>query len=248
MTAIIIDDEQRARVSLRYLLNEYCPDIEILEECENLSSGVKAIIKYKPSLVFLDIEMPGHSGLELLDFFDEDDIKFQIIFTTAYNEFAIKAFKLSAVDYLLKPIDEVLLQEAVKRATKINQKKQNYEVLKDNILSKSLNKIAIPSGSSLLFIETKNILYIKGDGSYTVVVLKNGTKHTVSRNLKNFEETIDDQPELLRIHKSYIVNANEIVSYTKSEGGSIELTNKEHLPITADKVEKIIDLIKVVKR
>lgn len=248
MTAIIIDDEQRARVSLRYLLNEYCPDIEILEECENLSSGVKAIIKYKPNLVFLDIEMPGHSGLELLDFFDEDDIKFQIIFTTAYNEFAIKAFKLSAVDYLLKPIDEVLLQEAVKRATKINQKKQNYEVLKDNILSKSLNKIAIPSGSSLLFIETKNILYIKGDGSYTVVVLKNGTKHTVSRNLKNFEETIDDQPELLRIHKSYIVNANEIVSYTKSEGGSIELTNKEHLPITADKVEKIIDLIKVVKR
>lgn len=248
MTAIIIDDEQRARVSLRYLLNEYCPDIEILEECENLSSGVKAIIKHKPNLVFLDIEMPGHSGLELLDFFDEDDIKFQIIFTTAYNEFAIKAFKLSAVDYLLKPIDEVLLQEAVKRATKINQKKQNYEVLKDNILSKSLNKIAIPSGSSLLFIETKNILYIKGDGSYTVVVLKNGTKHTVSRNLKNFEETIDDQPELLRIHKSYIVNANEIISYTKSEGGSIELTNKEHLPITADKVEKIIDLIKVVKR
>lgn len=248
MTAIIIDDEQRARISLRYLLNEYCPDIEILEECENLSSGVKAIIKYKPNLVFLDIEMPGHSGLELLDFFDEDDIKFQIIFTTAYNEFAIKAFKLSAVDYLLKPIDEVLLQEAVKRATKINQKKQNYEVLKDNILSKSLNKIAIPSGSSLLFIETKNILYIKGDGSYTVVVLKNGTKHTVSRNLKNFEETIDDQPELLRIHKSYIVNANEIVSYTKSEGGSIELTNKEHLPIATDKVDKIIDLIKIVKR
>ncbi|MBE9576537.1 LytR/AlgR family response regulator transcription factor [Flavobacterium proteolyticum] len=248
MTAILIDDEQRARVSLRYLLNEYCPEVEILEECENLSSGVKAIIKKKPNLVFLDIEMPGHSGLELLDFFDDEDIKFQIIFTTAYNEFALKAFKLSAVDYLLKPIDELLLQDAVKRASKIINTKHSYEILKENILSKSIGKIAIPSGSSLLFIETKNILYIRGDGSYTVVVLKNGTKHTVSRNLKNFEETIEDQPELIRIHKSYIVNVNEIVSYTKSEGGSIELTNKEHLPITNEKVEKIIDLIKVVKR
>lgn len=248
MTAIIIDDEQRARVSLRYLLKEYCPEVEILEECENLSSGVKAVIKKKPNLVFLDIEMPGHSGLELLDFFDDEDIKFQIIFTTAYNEFALKAFKLSAVDYLLKPIDELLLQDAVKRASKIINTKHSYEILKENILSKSIGKIAIPSGNSLLFIETKNILYIKGDGSYTVVVLKNGTKHTVSRNLKNFEETIEDQPELIRIHKSYIVNVNEIVSYTKSEGGSIELTNKEHLPITNEKVEKIIDLIKVVKR
>ncbi len=248
MTAIIIDDEQRARISLRYLLNEYCPEIEIVDECENLSSGVKSIIKKKPNLVFLDIEMPGHSGLELLDFFDEDDVKFQIIFTTAYNDFALKAFKLAAVDYLLKPIDEIELQEAIKRAKKIMHSRQNYEVLKESLQTKTIAKIAIPSGSSLLFIETKNILYIKGDGSYTVVVLKNGTKHTVSRNLKNFEETIENQHELIRIHKSYIVNANEIISYTKSEGGSIELTNKEHLPIAVDKVDKIIDLIKVVKR
>lgn len=248
MKAIIIDDEQRARISLRVLLNEYCPEVEIVDECENLSSGVKSIIKKKPDLVFLDIEMPGHSGLELLDFFDEDDVKFQIIFTTAYNEFALKAFKLSAVDYLLKPIDEVILQEAVQRAKKQNLAKQNIEVIKEQQSNRTLNRIAIPSGNALLFIETKNILYIKGDGSYTAVFLKNGTKHTVSRNLKNFEETIEDSSELLRIHKSYIVNVNEVVSYTKSEGGSIELSNKEHLPIAQEKVDKIIDYIKIVKR
>ncbi|NHM00754.1 LytR/AlgR family response regulator transcription factor [Flavobacterium difficile] len=248
MKAIIIDDELRARISLRVLLNEFCPEVEIVDECENLSSGVKSIIKKKPDLVFLDIEMPGHSGLELLDFFDEDDVKFQIIFTTAYNEFAIKAFKLSAVDYLLKPIDEVILQEAIQRAKKQNFTKQNLEAFKEQQSNINLNRIAIPSGNTLIFIETKNILYIKGDGSYTVVILKNGTKYTVSRNLKNFEETIEDSSELLRIHKSYIVNVNEIISYTKSEGGSVELSNKEHLPIAQEKVDKIIDFIKIVKR
>jgi len=104
MKAIIIDDEKRARVSLQLLMEEYCPEVTLVAECENLPEGVKAIHKHKPDLVLLDIEMPGHSGLELLDFFNENEITFAIIFTTAYNEFAIQAFKLSALDYLLKPI------------------------------------------------------------------------------------------------------------------------------------------------
>jgi len=113
MKAIIIDDEKRARVSLSLLLQEYCPEVELVAECENLPEGVKAIRKFNPDLVLLDIEMPGHSGLELVDFFDEKEINFSIIFTTAYNEYAIQAFKLSALDYLLKPIDSDDLSNAL---------------------------------------------------------------------------------------------------------------------------------------
>ena len=134
MKAIIIDDEKRARVTLKLLLNEYCPDIEIVAECENLPTGVKAIRKHNPDLVLLDIEMPGHSGLELLDFFDEDDVRFSIIFTTAYNEYAIQAFKFSAIDYLLKPINPDQLVAAIKRLQKQHQKIVNLKILKEKLL------------------------------------------------------------------------------------------------------------------
>src|SRR5574344_1957550 len=113
MRAILIDDEKRARMNLSILLDENCPQIEIVAECENLPEGIKAIRRLKPDVVFLDIEMPGHSGLELLDFFDEHEVDFSIVFTTAYNEYAIQAFKLSAVDYLLKPINPDELVRAV---------------------------------------------------------------------------------------------------------------------------------------
>ncbi len=118
MTAIIIDDEKRARVSLSFLLAEFCTSVTLLAQCENLPEGVKAIRKFKPDLVLLDIEMPGHSGLELLDFFDENEINFKIIFTTAYHEYALQAFKFSAIDYLLKPINPEELAQAILRLEK----------------------------------------------------------------------------------------------------------------------------------
>ena len=119
MKAIIIDDEKQARVSLSLLLQENCPEIEVADQCENLPQGVKSIRKHRPDVVFLDIEMPGHSGLELLEFFDEKEIEFSIIFTTAYNDFAVQAFKLSALDYLLKPIDMETLEVALGKYRKI---------------------------------------------------------------------------------------------------------------------------------
>ena len=113
--AIIIDDEKRARLNLELLIEEYCSNVQVIASCENLPEGVKAIRKHKPDLVLLDIEMPGHSGLELLDFFDENEVNFSIIFTTAYNEYALKAFKFSAVDNLLKPIIRAVLVAAIER-------------------------------------------------------------------------------------------------------------------------------------
>uniref|UniRef100_UPI00404B860D LytR/AlgR family response regulator transcription factor n=1 Tax=Flavobacterium sp. TaxID=239 RepID=UPI00404B860D len=248
MKAIIIDDENRARVALQLLLAEYCPQIEVIAECENLSEGVKAIRKFQPELVLLDIEMPGHSGLELLDFFDEKDINFSIIFTTAYNEYAIQAFKFSAIDYLLKPINPEQLLEAVNRLEKQQLKLENLNALKENIKQENLSKIAVPSGNSLVFLDVSKILYIKGEGAYSEVFCINGMKNLVTRNLKNFENILCTNPSFLRVHKSYIVNFEYVVAYSKSDGGYIELENKKQIPISSDKIALILDKIKIIKR
>lgn len=248
MKAIIIDDEKRARVSLALLLQEYCPQISVVSECENLPEGVKAIRKFQPDLVLLDIEMPGHSGLELLDFFDENDVNFSIIFTTAYNEYALQAFKFSAVDYLLKPINPEQLTEAITRLEKQKQKVENYKLLKETINQDSLTKIAVPSGNTLIFIDTTKISHIKGEGAYSEVFCNNGTKHLVSRNLKNFEDILCLDSRFMRVHKSYIVNFEKVVAYNKSDGGSLELENGIHIPVSQDKAQIILDRIQIIKR
>ena len=248
MKAIIIDDEKRARVSLALLLQEYCPQISVVAECENLPEGIKAIRKLQPDLVLLDIEMPGHSGLELLDFFDENDVNFSIIFTTAYNEYALQAFKFSAVDYLLKPINPEQLTEAIARLEKQKQKVANYKLLKETINQDSLTKIAVPSGNTLIFIDTTKISYIKGEGAYSEVFCNNGTKHLVSRNLKNFEDILCLDTRFMRVHKSYIVNFEQVVAYNKSDGGSLELETGIHIPVSPDKAQNILDRIQIIKR
>ncbi len=248
MKAIIIDDEKRARVSLALLLQEYCPQITMVAECENLAEGVKAIRKFQPDLVLLDIEMPGHSGLELLDFFDESDVNFSIIFTTAYNEYALQAFKFSAVDYLLKPINPEQLTEAITRLEKQKQKTENYKLLKETINQDSLTKIAVPSGNTLIFIDTTKISHIKGEGAYSEVFCNNGSKHLVSRNLKNFEDILCLDSRFMRVHKSYIVNFEQVVAYNKSDGGSLELETGIHIPVSPDKAQIILDRIQIIKR
>lgn len=248
MKAIIIDDEKRARVSLSLLLQEYCPQVTIVAECENLPEGVKAIRKHQPDIVLLDIEMPGHSGLELLDFFDENEVNFSIIFTTAYNEYALKAFKFSAVDYLLKPIIPEELAEAIERVAKQKQRFENFRAFKENLQQETLTKIAVPSGNTLLFLDTDKIMYIKGEGAYSEVFCSDGSKQLVSRNLKNFEDILCSDSRFLRIHKSYIVNFNFVVAFNKSDGGSIELENKAQIPVSPDKAQQILDQIQIIKR
>lgn len=246
INAIIIDDEVRARVSLQLLLEEYCPNIKVIEQCETLAEGIKAINKFKPNIVFLDIEMPAHSGLELFDFFNEEEIDFSVIFTTAYSQYAIKAFKFSAIDYLLKPIHPEELVEAVKRFEKI--KSQNIKILKENLDQNKLNKIAVPTGNSILFLETDQILYVKGEGSYCEIVLLNGEKIICSRYLKNFEDILSNYSNFLRVQKSYIANLNYVSVYNKSDGGNLEFNNKTCIPISLDKVDLIMEKITLIKR
>ncbi|WP_396145183.1 LytR/AlgR family response regulator transcription factor [Flavobacterium sp.] len=246
MKAIIIDDEKRARVSLSLLLQEYCPEVELVAECENLPEGVKAIRKFNPDLVLLDIEMPGHSGLELVDFFDEKEINFSIIFTTAYNEYAIQAFKLSALDYLLKPIIPEELINAISRMER--QKSLQFKALAENILNEFFEKIAVPSGNTLILIKISDIVYIKGEGSYSEIYMQDKSKHMVSRNLKNFEEILLKDKRFLRTHKSYIVNFDEVVSFNKSDGGWLDMKNGNSIPISSEKSSLIMERIKIVKR
>lgn len=244
--AIIIDDEPRARVLLKGLLSEYCPEVQVMADCEDLPNGVKAIRKYKPDLIFLDIEMPGHSGLELLDFFDDEEIDFSIIFTTAYNQYAIQAFKLSAIDYLLKPIEPDELEEAVKRYRKHHKNEIGF--LRDVLGGTSVTKIAVPVGNMVRFIELDTIMYLKADNTYTEIVTADENKLVVSRTLKNFEEALAGSQTFFRCHKSYMVNVNFVASYVKSDGGYLQLKNGFQLPVTHDRVNDFLKFSTFIKR
>lgn len=246
--AIIIDDEPRARELLREMVRMYTPELEIVAECADLTTGVKSIRKHKPELVLLDIEMPNHSGLELLDFFDEKEVDFSIIFTTAYNTYAIKAFKLSAIDYLTKPIEPGELTDAVERfKKKTGQNAANYSLLKENLAQKGTQRIAVPTGNITKLLEPKQILFLKADSSYTEIHLTDNSTIIVSRTLKNFEDAFDESSSFFRCHKSYIINLRYITAYVKSDS-HVVLNEKINIPITSERLEELTAKVKMIKR
>lgn len=237
--AIIIDDEEMARILLKEMLLPMSDTLTVESLCADLPSGIKAIKKYNPDIVFLDIDLPGHSGLELLDFFNEDEINFSIIFVTAYNQYAIQAFNMSAVSYLLKPIQTTDLQNAISLFEK-NKNRQNLHALKNNLDGHSPQKIGLNTLNSITFEELDNILYFQADGSYTRVILRNGNPVVVSRALKHFETLLSGNPDFSRCHKSYIVNIKHITEYIKADGGSLVIDKKHHVSVSPDKVDMIL--------
>ncbi|MEM7659234.1 MAG: LytTR family DNA-binding domain-containing protein [Bacteroidota bacterium] len=245
MKAIIIDDEPRARAVLRTLLEENCPEVEILAEAEDVPEAVKAINKHHPDIIFLDIEMPGYSGFELMDFFSE--INFQIIFTTAYSEYAVQAFQVSAIDYLLKPIQIDQLLHAVQKAKeKLNhsQTLEKLEALKSNLNSDGqIKKIALPVANGLLFVETEDIIYLKAEGSYTQIHLVQGPKLLVSRKLKEFEKLLSN-PSFFKSHRSYLINLNHVKQYVRQDGGYIVMKNDDVVSIAKDRKDALLEAIK----
>lgn len=239
--AIIIDDEEMARVLLNGMLAEYCPEIQVTELCQDLPSGVKAIRKHKPDIVFLDIEMPGHSGLELLDFFDENEVEFSIIFVTAYNRYAIQAFKLSAVDYILKPIEADDLMNAVALFKKNNTRK-NYSLLKNNLTVSQPKKMRINTVNSVSFVTLDDILFFQADGAYTKVILKEGKIIVASKGLKYFENVLSGNTDFFRCHKSFIVNVHCIAEWVKSDGGYLKI-NEHQIAVANDKIDALLEII-----
>lgn len=233
--AVIIDDEESARNVLKSILEEYCDNVEVIALAKDVPSGVIEINKGNPNLVFLDVEMPNYSGFELLDFFQE--INFEIIFATAYSEYAIKAFDVSAVDYLLKPLQIDKVELAVLKAfKKIEEKKQvlRFNALKSNLNSDLLEKIALPVSDGLEFINISDIICIQADGSYTDIFLLDGPKITISRRIKFFEEILCSNPNFYRTHRSYIINFQFIRKYNKSDS-SITMENSSTVYLSRDK-------------
>jgi two-component system LytT family response regulator len=246
---ILIDDEPRARLLLRAIITQYCPALTIMEECADLTNGVKAIKKHRPELVFLDIEMPGHSGLELLEFFTEEEIDFSVIFTTAYNDYAIQAFRFSAIDYLLKPLEHTLLVEAVERFTFQKNRAQAKQLRQ---LHKNLEsgrnwedkKIIVPSGQAYKFLNPMEIYMIKAEGAYSEIYLNDGNKLLASKNLRHFEETLSALPCFFRCHKSYLINLRAVSEYVKSDGGYLKMKGNLQAGISVDKVEEFLSKIR----
>jgi two-component system LytT family response regulator len=241
LSAIIIDDESKARNLLKGILNEFFDFVEVLADCENLVEGVKAIKKHKPNLVFLDIEMPNYSGLEILDFFGEDEIDFHIVFVTAYNQYAIQALKLSAIDYLLKPIEIDELEETINRVLK-RVEKQNLTILKDNFTTDKPKKLVVSMSNSIKFLNLEDILFLKGEGAYTNIYQKDDLPMLCSRNLKFFENALSDYTQFFRCHKSYIVNINYVKDLNKTDGLYIKIKNFDIL-VSQDKLPQLLNLI-----
>jgi two-component system LytT family response regulator len=217
--AIIIDDEIFARESLVKVINQYCPEVSILGIGENVAEAIELIYRYSPDIVFLDIEMPNGNGFTLFDKIKNPH--FETIFTTAYEEFAIKAFRVSALDYLTKPIDFRQLQDSIeryKRKQKVELKEQRMELLIENLTNKptEFSKIVLPDYEGYTMVKIADILYCKADGSYTEVHLLNGKKITTSKLLKVVEELLPEQT-FYRTHKSYLVNLNLIKRYNKND-------------------------------
>lgn len=235
LKAIIIDDEEGARFTLATLLAEYCPDLTIVAQCSNVPDGVLAINKHTPDIVFLDIEMPEYNGFELLDFFKIVD--FEIIFVTAYSQYAIRAFEVSAVDYLLKPVEIEQLQAAVEKASrKRNQSNimQRLDLMKSTYNGDEIKKIALPMSDGLMFVDVSEILLFEADRAYTQVFLKNGSKITVSKPMRTFEDVLENRPFIFRPHRSYLINLNYIKKYVRGDG-MIFMDNHVALPVSRER-------------
>jgi two-component system LytT family response regulator len=242
--AIIIDDEEGARITLNALLNEYCNDIEVISLQSNVPDGVIAINKLEPDLVFLDIEMPDYNGFELLNFFKNPT--FEIIFVTAYNEYALRAFEISAIDYLLKPVEIYSLQMAVEKA---KQKKiqstiqQQLELMKLSFQGEEIKKIALPMSNGLLFVEVVDIILFEADRAYTNVFLKNGSRITVSKSMGIFEDILSNRPIFFRPHRSHLININYIKKYFRGES-TIIMENDKEVSISRERKQEFEGLLK----
>jgi two-component system LytT family response regulator len=243
--AIIIDDEIHCRKTLGMLLKEYCPGVEVTEQCSEAESGLAAIQKHKPDLVFLDIEMPNMNGFEMLEKLPE--INFEIIFTTSYDQYAIKAFRFSALDYLLKPVGREELQTAVQKIARRMQfpLPQQLEILLQKLHQpvSSVQKIALPTMEGLQMIAVNSIISCESDSNYTIFFLKNKQKLIVSRPLKEIEEMLDEY-SFLRVHNSYLINLNEIDKYVKGEGGYLVMTDGTSIDVSRSKKEMLLNKLR----
>ena len=242
INAIIVDDEIHCLETLSILLDEYCPDVKVLERCSSAKKAIEAIDRTSPDLVFLDIEMPVMNGFELLEHYKE--IPFAVIFTTSYDQYAIKAIKFCALDYLLKPVDP---KELIAAVHKVEEKKHTpssdqFKMLMEQLQQKEtgFTKIAVPTTEGYELIQADQVVRCEADDNYTHLILKNKTRIIASRTLKEVEEQLQDFPAFVRVHHSYIVNLNEVVKYVRGEGGYLVMTDSSTVNVSRSRKEQLL--------
>jgi two-component system LytT family response regulator len=236
LIAIIVDDEQKSQENLQGIIHEFVEDISVVALCKNVAGAIEALKIHKPYIVFLDIQMKGETGFDLLSKIDKID--FEIIFVTAYAEYAIKAIKFSAIDYLLKPIDIEELKMAIGKVAERRTGKivKRLGILQDHLSNTGHDhsKIALPTSDGLVFIHIRDIIYCQASSSYTIFFTTDNKQHVVCRTLKEYEELLADH-NFFRIHHSYLVNLNMIKKYVKGDGGYVILNNDVSLDVSKRK-------------
>ena len=250
MKAIIVDDEPDGIRTLQKMLETHCPNVDVAATCSNATIAKQQLEETKPDVVFLDIQMPGKSGLELLTEIPDKD--FEVIFVTAHNEYMLQALQYSAADYLLKPVDEDRLIEAVQRAVKRMQagRKEWSETLMHN-LSKTGNpaemRLCLPTLKGFIVVKLDDIIYCEAERSYTIFHLEGKKTVTVSKSLIEYDNLLQDT-QFLRIHKSFLVNLHHVKEYQRGEGGTVIMSDNAEIEVSRRKKEFFLGRMKELYR
>ena len=243
INAVIIDDERNGRENLSSSLSKYCPEVVQVAEADSVISGIEAIQKHSPDLVFLDIEMPDGKGFKVLEFFKEPN--FDVIFVTAYDQYAIQAIRFSALDYILKPINIMELRAAVDR---IGQRKKKDQRLLNQFLHNadsalSEKKLALSTTDKIEFRSVGQIIRCQSDGNYTNFHFVDGSSMLVSKTLNDFEEILEGYG-FIRTHKAHLVNLMFVRSFHKNEGGYLKMSDNTLIPVSRRRKEEILERLK----
>jgi len=246
LKALIVDDEFNARNNLKILIDEFCPELKIVGLVDSAEEARKVIEKEKPDVVFLDIAMPKEDGFSLLKSYENRD--FSVVFTTAYNEYALKAFKENAIDYLEKPISIDDLQKAVQKVMKVhgsNEQRTPAELseLVDEAMEDKNDRISVPTRDGYVIIRNTDIVHLEASDNYTMIYLIDGSRHLSSKNIKVYEENLN-QEVFFRTHKSHIINVeHHLKEFSRSEGNMAVLTNGINVPIARRKMSNFLSRI-----
>ena len=240
--AIIIDDEPHAVGLLALRLAQNCPQVEIVASCTNSHQGIKAIMEQRADVVFLDIEMPQLNGFQVLE--AVSDIQFSLVFVTAYDKFAVKAFRYSAVDYLLKPIDTRELIQAVERVEKDrNTSSEQVHHLKQQLSNREKSfpdRIALPYQNGVAFVDMKEVVYCEADNNHTKFYLSAGQYHLATKSLRDIQELLEERG-FLRVHRQYLINLSHISKFVKGEGSYLVMSNQKTIPVSRMQKDRLLE-------
>ena len=243
--AVLIDDEEDAREALRLSIQQYCPEVALVAVCSSPEEGLQRLRDQRPDLLFLDIQMPRLSGFDLLQ--QLTPVPFEVVFVTAHDQYAIKAIRFSALDYLLKPVDVDDLVQAVRKVQQRLQQKNSayqYQSVLHNMRFRpgKIDRLAVPSFEGIDFFNLEDIIYCQADGNYTTLHLTHQQSQLISKNLKDFESLLTESG-FCRVHHSSLINIKHIQKYVRGEGGYVILTDGHHVDISRRKKEAFLSML-----